>query len=210
MARSPRYRALLVRLTELRRHLLPQQFDPTKPYSERQYDRIRAYRLLTHAEIEACIEDLVVGTVTSAWGGWKQDARPRTCLVALVAYYEGNLGGPPETLNPPQQTKKVLIHLSDRLDQARNHHVNHVVGSNNGIREANLLALLLPVGVLESDINKTWLATIDSFGAIRGTTAHQSGRTQQQPDPEQELQNVRDIAQGLAPLDARLTELQKA
>src|SRR5690242_16726393 len=92
VARSTRYRALLPRLSELRGHLLPAKFDPTSPYSDRQYDRVRGYRLLAHAEIEACIEDLVRDTVIAAWTGWSTDARPRTCLMALVAYYEGDLG----------------------------------------------------------------------------------------------------------------------
>jgi hypothetical protein len=208
MARSARYRALSPRLTELRRHLLPAQFDPTQPYSPRQVDRIRGYRLLAHAEIEACIEDLVAATVTAAWTGWKADGQARTCLIALVAYYEGDLGGPPATLAP--QSKKVLVHLAERIDRARNHHVNQVVQRNHGIRERNLLALLLPVGVRDGDLDKTWLATIDSFGAQRGDTAHQSGRTQQQPDPQQELQTVQAIASGLAKLDATLSALHRA
>ncbi len=208
MARSARYRALTPRLRELRRHLLPAEFDPTRPYSDRQVDRVRGYRLLAHAEIEACIEDMVTAAVTAAWTGWQADARPRTCLMALVAYYEGDLGGPPETLDPAKRSKKVLVHLADRIDRARKHHVNQVVRGNNGIKERNLLALLLPVGVLEADLDKTWLATIDSFGSQRGDTAHQSGRAQQQPDPQQELKTVQSIAAGLAKVDARLTGLQ--
>lgn len=208
MARSARYRALLPRLTELRRHLLPVRFDPTLPYSNRQVDRIRGYRLLAHAEFEACIEDLVRSTVDAAWTGWQMDGKPRTALIALVAYYEGDLGGPPDTLTPAQQSKKALVHLADRIDKARNYHVNQVVRRNDGIRERNLLALLLPVGVLERDLDKTWLATIDSFGGLRGDTAHQSGRAQQLPDPQQELQSVQAIAVGLGKLDLRLTALR--
>lgn len=207
MPQSARYRALGPRITELRHHLLPATFDPTLPYSDRQDDRIRGFRLLAHAELEACIEDLVRETVVSAWKGWQSDQKPRTCLMALVAYYEGDLGSLPDRLDPTKPGKK-LIHLADRVDRARNHHINQVVFKNHGIREPNLLSMLLPVGILESDINRTWLATIDSFGTERGATAHQSGRAQQKPDPEQELRTVRAIAKGLAALDSRLTALR--
>lgn len=208
MARSLRYRTLGPRLTELRRHMLPIEFDPTTPYSDRQNDRILGYRLLAHAELEACIEDLVVETVSAAWKGWLTDSKPRTCLTALVAFYSGDLGGPPSSLTPGQPKATQLIRLQDRIDKARNHHVNHVVRQNHGVREKNLLALLLPVGVTDGDLNKTWLATIDSFGRERGGTAHRSGRTQQRPDPERELVTVLQIAEGLKDLDERLGALR--
>jgi hypothetical protein len=210
VARSARYRLLIPRLAELRQHLLPAEFDPTQAYSDRQLDRVFGYRLLAHAEFESCIEDLVRETVTTAWKGWVADGRPRTCLMALVAYYEGDLGRPPETFTPQQKSKKMLIHLAERVDKARNHHINQVVRNNHGITESDLLALLLPVGVLESDINKTWLATINSFGSQRGDTAHQTGRAQQKPDPQNELRTVREIATGLEQLDRRLTALHSA
>jgi hypothetical protein len=90
MARPARYRALLPRLHELRVHLLPAKLDPIPAYAPRQLDRILAYRLLAHAELEHCLEQLVSDAVTAAWNGYRNDHRPRTCLTALVAYYEGS------------------------------------------------------------------------------------------------------------------------
>lgn len=94
MARSRRYVELLSRLGELRRHLLPAKFDPTKPYSRRQYDRVHSYRLLAHAEFESCLEDLARATAQTAWLGFRVDGQPRTCLTALVAFHEGNWSSP--------------------------------------------------------------------------------------------------------------------
>ena len=57
------------------------------------------------------------------------------------------------------------------------------MGKNHGIKEKNILGLLLPIRLSMSDINQTWLATIDSFGSDQGNTAHRSVRAYQPPDP---------------------------
>jgi hypothetical protein len=205
MAQSSRFRELRTRVTELREHLLPRTFDPTGVYTDRQYDRARAFRVLAHAEIEACLEDLGVETVNVCYGAWQTDRRARRSLMALLAYYEGNLGGPGDRLGAPGTTGP----LRDRLKMVRDQYVRQVRVENHGIREKNILSILLPAGILESDLDRTWLATVDSFGAQRGETAHRSGRTQQPPDPAQEVLTVRTIVAGLAPLDAKLVSLRR-
>lgn len=208
MARSPRYRSLLTRLTELRRHLLPSAFDPTSPYTPRQVDRTFAYRLLAHAELEHCLEQLVVFTVAEAWSRYRSDHKPRTSLLALVAYYEGQLGGPPETLQPGAVAKKVLSSLDERIDKARHHHVGFVVRQNNGMTERNVLRLLMPVGVHGHELDPAWLNDVEAFSVARGSAAHQSGRVQQIPDPETEYKRVHSIARGMRHIDERLTNLR--
>jgi hypothetical protein len=208
VARSGRYRALLTRLRELRWHLLPQKFDPTAAYSPRQVDRILAYRLLAHAELEHCLEQLVTQTVGEAWTRYKTDRRPRTCLTALVSYYEGNLGGPPDTLNPLQPSKKLLIELDARIDKARVHHLNQIVRNTNSLNEKAMLRLLMPVGIRAGDFEAGWLSEAEAFTDARGSTAHQSRRAQQIPDPESEYKRVRTVAAGIAAIDRRLTALR--
>jgi hypothetical protein len=205
--RSTRYRLLLTRLTELRHHLLPAQFDPTASHSPRQIDRILAYRLLAHAEIEHCLEQLVQTTVTAAWSGYKIDRKPRTCLTALIAYYEGQLGGPPGTL-ASKKSSKIIVDLDDRIDKARHHHIESVIRQNNGMTEKNVLRLLMPVGIRASELDPSWLTDAGAFSADRGTAAHQTGRVQQIPDPGSEFNRVRRIAEGLRAIDARLTVLR--
>jgi len=80
---------------------------------------------------------------------------------------------------------------------------------NHGIKERNVLKLLLPVGIREHEIETAWLATIDSFGSDRGTTAHQSAsKPQALPDPKSELETVKAIVKGMIPIDRRLAELR--
>jgi hypothetical protein len=198
----------LGRLRELRQHLLPGQLDPTRSYSVRQIDRVLAYRVLTHAELEHCMEQLVAETVTAAWKGYAADHKPRTCLLALLAYYEGQLGGPPETLSPGQNRRKFHLHLQDRINQARDHHLGTVVRNNHGISETNVLRLLMPVGIGAADLDQTWLNDATAYSAARNQVAHQTGRVQQIPDPAGELDRVRKLALGLEPIDARLGELR--
>lgn len=206
MARSPRLRALESRLTQLRRHFLPRTFSPTGQYTDRQYDQARGYRLLAHAEIEACIEDLVADLVTTAYKAWQTDRRPRACIIALLAYHGESLGPVPEGISTrPGGASETPLRV--RVDIARKVYVNHVRQPNNGVREKDVLKLLLPVGILESDLNSAWLQTIDSFGDLRGTTAHQALKTQQPLDPAQELRMVTEIVTGLRAIDEKLQNL---
>jgi hypothetical protein len=188
--------------------LLPATLDPTSSYSRRQVDRILGYRVLAHAEMEHCLERLVTTTVKVAWAAYRSDRRPRTCLLALLAYYEGELGGPPRTLTPPQKSKRLLMNLDDRIDRARNYHVGVVVRENHGLSEQNILRLVMPVGVASNELDPVWLADATSFTEDRGQAAHRSGSLQQVPDPTSELRRVRELAKGLAPVDKRLVALR--
>jgi hypothetical protein len=201
MARSVRFRELQVRATELRLHLLPRT-DPTGSYTARQYDRVRAFRLLAHAEIEACLEDLAVAAATRCYSDWCTDGRPRTVLLALAAYHDRQFPAiPASTTVVPSDS------LDMRIETAKNDYCTRIIGRNNGIRERNVLGILLPVGVAAADFDPGWLATIDSFGSQRGDTAHRAGRTQQPPDPVSEADTVHQIIEGIRTVDARLEEL---
>ncbi len=100
-----------------------------------------------------------------------------------------------------------LIHVEEMTAQATTAY-NRAVSLNNGIRESNILQLLLPIGLLCSEINSTWLSTTDSFGAKRGETAHTSFQAQVQPDPVTEQATVKQILGGLLVLDERIKKLR--
>lgn len=206
MARSQRLRTFETRLGELRRHLLPRPFDPTGSYTDRQFDRTRAYRLLAHAEIECCIEDLATTAVNRACSSWQADRRARQCVIALLAYHEEGLGPVPEEISTSRASPRPL---RARVEIARQTYNDWVRNKNHGVREKNVLRLLLPAGVLESDLDPAWLQIIDGFGDARGDTAHQPQRTQQPPDPASEYNTVSAIVAGMRKLDILLTELSK-
>jgi hypothetical protein len=159
--------------------------------------------VLAHAEIEACLEDFGVQTVNAAYQGWAADNRPRTTLTALMAFTKAKATGVPDSLRLEQRHT-----LRGRLDEARRNYVTWVKTKNHGIREANVLGILLPAGIREHEINPAWLQTIDSFGGDRGDTAHQAGRPETPPHPVTEFATVRTIIKGLVPLDERLQKLR--
>jgi hypothetical protein len=183
--------------------MLPAQFEPTGSYSPRVFDRTRGYRLLAHAEIEACLEDLVTSLINDAYSEWLLDRQPRQSLFALLAYHEGTLGPVPDAISSTGSSARPL---RARVKDARDAYVTRV-RRNNGIRERDVLRLLLPVGVLESELDSAWLQEIDAFGEARGDAAHQALRTQQPPDPATEYEVVCDVVAGLRKIDARLTAL---
>jgi hypothetical protein len=205
MARSLRLRQLERRLAELRRFMLPARFESTGSYTDRQFDRARGYRLLAHAEIEACIEDLALSVIQTAYNSWRLDYRPRHSILTLLAYYEDSLGSVPTTISSAGAS---TTPLRTRVERARNQYIASV-RKNHGIREANVLRLLLPIGVMESDLDGAWLQQIDAFGSARGNTAHQGGRAQQPPDPATEYATVSNILAGLRKVDVRLSALAR-
>lgn len=199
MARSQEYRTLRVRITQLRNHFLPRPFNPTGSYSARQFDRARAFRLLAHAEIESYLEAVSFETAIKAYDAWQVRGMVTEPLISMVAYTESSLGKIPETTprtGPPD--------LQTRIEKSKNSLTRYSTSQNNGIRESNILRLLLPVGIREADIDSIWLSTIDSFGKDRGVTAHSTSRVSNPPDPKSEFDKVTQIVDGLVDIDRKL------
>ena len=203
MASSKSFRDLRARIRELRSHFLPKRFDDTGTYTKRQIDRVRAFRVLAHAEIEWYLEEIVVDTANKAFEAWKQHGRITKPLVAMVAYSNARL-----TAVPKSKSLRNAPTLACRIEKSRNELTRHGKSRNHGIREKNILGLLLPVGIGVSEIDPTWLSTTDSFGQVRGETAHLSNRVYHPPDPKNEFDIVSQVVEGLSKIDERLVELQ--
>jgi hypothetical protein len=163
-----------------------------------QYDKVRAYRLLAHAEVESYLEDRARDVVNNAFNKWRADRRPRAVLMSVMAFHLQQEG------LSAQKLREVLDgtrqHVADAVNSATRAY-NKMLGDNNGIKEENVLRILLPLGIDAADIDPAWLTTIHDFGRTRGETAHTSFRTQQPPDPEGEFKVVSDIAAGLRKID---------
>ena len=85
-----------------------------------------------------------------------------------------------------------------------------VIKENHGVKEANLLALLLPIGISTDDLDPIFLATMNSFGEQRGRFAHSSAatyQTQQPPDPQNELSNITQILSYISDIDQLISAL---
>jgi hypothetical protein len=212
MSPSPRYVALKEQIARLRRDLLPAAFEPTGNYSDTQNTRTIAFRVLAHAEIEAFVEDRVEEAAAAALRGWAKSGISRRCLLALLAFSARDGEGPPSSLAAPQPSKvkewPEKLELNERIRRIGATFFA-LIKRNHGIKEENLLALLLPIGVGASSLDPVWVADMTSFGELRGEAAHKSlaGRTVQQPDPKAELERVEGLVLGLEGVDELISAL---
>lgn len=213
MKRSERFRRLELELRELRRHLLPHKFDKTGEYPARILSRATAYRVLAHAEIESYLEDRAKEIVRAALRSWKEHGRLSRPLMCLLGFAGRQLDHPPLTLLPEQANQndvwEAKLKINRKLqDASRAFH--NVIGDNHGVKEANLLRLLLPVGIDPDDLDPVWVSLMNTFGELRGEAAHTSRsgwKTSQPPDPESEYATVRKVVEGLRQVDHKLNLL---
>lgn len=198
MGCSADFRALKRRLSVLRARFLPRKFSQMGAYSAKQLDRARAYCLLAHAEIEHYLEKRAREIVVSAMRKWRESRYVSHTLVHLACNINGNRVGLPTKLGCPESVTSIL-------QEAVNQYF-HSLDTNHGIRIENILRILLPIGVRESDLDPVWLSTIDAFGGRRGRAAHSSAVTYT-IDPQDELNTVKSIMDGLRELDQLLNRM---
>jgi len=206
MAKSKEYSILTSQLANLREHLLPSKFDPTGVYSSRKLKRAIAYRVLAHAELEAYFEGRVKEIALAALRKWKTSGTPSSVLMALLAFSGKEMECPPPSLAPPQPSQVAAWEEKKRLGKRVESAASaffHVINNNHGIKELNLLKLLLPIGFSVDKLDPVWLADMDSFGAARGQYAHLSSATMV-INPEDELKRIKLLLKGVQQVDSDL------
>lgn len=219
---SPRFSSLSRRIYELRRNLLPRNFDPVGLYSDRVYERTRAFRVLAHAEFEAYIEDRCLDILHQAHLEWKSTGAIRPCLLSLMAHHEAIakpssptggtvpklLGSIPDELSDLSDSSKKYPTLASKIEIAKKHYSTYVREKNHGIKERNLLILLLPLGVLKQEIDSAWLLATEGWATERGKVAHTSAsaKMQVQIDPKAEFNTVLQVLAGFKKMDSILNQ----
>ncbi len=212
MPKSARFRTLSKELSRLKKQFLP-KINPTGFYSDRQLALTLAYRVLAHAEIEAYLEDRAWEVIINAKKNWDHTGKPCRTLISLVAFSGQVMEIPPDTLTPVKPSKAVpleKIKLNKKIELSINC-FKRVIDQNHGVKEANLLALLLPIGIDSDDLDPALLATMNTFGEQRGVVAHSSAisyKTIQPPDPNTELNTVQQITTGLLQVDELINHLR--
>jgi hypothetical protein len=166
MSNTRRYIQLSRRINTIENAYLP-AVNPLGNYSSKQQDDLRAYLLLVHAEIEAYFEEISENKAKSAFRYWELNRTMSNVLLALVSFCENSF--------TDQE-------LETRINKALTSYI-HKLKKNHGIRERNLLEILLPVGIEYSSIDTTWLNTMTFFGSNRGDVAHSTASVQQPLDP---------------------------
>ncbi|MFC3158783.1 hypothetical protein SAMN05443633_11528 [Chryseobacterium arachidis] len=166
MAKSRRLKQLESRILFLEREILP----PTKihgNYTKKEQDLIKSFILLSHAEIEAFIEDIAKEKIQNSIRLWNSGRNKSHCLKSVLAFIGHEIN-----FDNDSNSKQ----LSYRINKIVVHYLNAVIDKNHGVKESNILKVLLPLGIELSQIDTTWLNTMDSFGATRGLFAHASNR----------------------------------
>ncbi len=200
---SARYRSLQLNVARLEKRFLPKKL--SGPFTDRQHDLARGFRLLAHAEVESYLEDRCRAVARTAVRQFKTDGKPRLVVWSLISFqlvqselnenhFKNHYGG-------------VADHLDSVVTKAYNTY-EYVLLQNHGIRESNVLRMLLPIGFARDEIEATWLSTIDSFGSNRGETAHTPYKPTQLVDPKGEKGTVGQILAGLVNVDDVFSRLK--
>lgn len=213
---SSRYKEMISNIESLRKFLLPEFFDPTGNYEDS--DRVCAlaisFRVLSHAEIESYLEDRAMSATVQAWEAWSKYGIATRTALSLIAFSGTEMSAPPETLQAKQISQekgwKEKIDIDSKLKLAITKYNNHVKRKNHGVKEENILAIFLPIGIRPEKIDQTLLADLNSFGESRGFAAHSNTkRAQQGIDPKSEHDRVVNITTALVELDREIDTLFK-
>lgn len=200
MANSSRFRSLQARVNELRGRFLPAVFSPSGQYSATELDHARAFRVLVHAELEYFFEERALDIADRAFDLLRTKSRPSRPIIHLLSNIVGSYTGLPTKLGTPTTS----LSIAGKVVQQYKHGINN----NHGIRISNLLQILLPIGILESEIDSVWLSTTDGFGAKRGATAHSSS-IMYTIDPQDDFNTVTQIMSGVSDIDQLLNSIKK-
>ncbi|MFM6673012.1 MAG: HEPN domain-containing protein, partial [Dolichospermum sp.] len=191
MPESDKFITLRTQLNRLKDEFLP-EISPTSSYSESQLSRTAAYRVLAHAEIESYLEERAWTIVIDAKKAWETGKTTRT-LICLLGFSDLTMDKPPDTLKKPSNVKQdnhdKRLEITEKINSAIKS-FKKVIDNNHGLKEKNILALLLPIGIDSDDLDPAWLADMNTFGEKRGLVAHTSATsymTIQTPDPANEL-----------------------
>jgi hypothetical protein len=186
------YAELKRRLDRLASSLLPND-RLAGDYPDNEKDRIHAYVVLAHAELEVYLEKLVLFAADQA----KRKSSATVCqpIMSRLIFYKS-------------------AQAKDKLETATLESINgafsffeKVVERNNGIKSTNILQLFLPLGVNHSDLDPILLANLDAFGIMRGQIAHTAARLEQGASPSSEKSRVINIIQDLSHLDQKVRQL---
>lgn len=213
MTDSKRYKELKSASVKLRRDMLPNYFKKNQNYTREHITRTIAYHILIHAEIEAYIENRSWDIALAAKEKWDNEKKATRIILALLAFSGLSMDKPPHSILPDQPSQldswEERIRLSSKVTRAANGFYL-VITNNHGIKEANVIRMLLPIGVNPDELDTVLLADLNSYGETRGYFAHthyQEYRATMQIDPKEEFDNARRIIENIASIDEILNNL---
>ncbi len=190
------YTRLCRRIKRLENCYLPKKVNPLGCYTTKEEDNIRAYSLLTHAELEYYFEAISVKKVDDALKKWQANKRYNSpILLSLCCFIE-------HTDRVKNETS-----LEGKIRQIVGRY-RETISKNNGIKDNNIRDILIPIGITESDMNNTWLNTLNSFGRTRGGIAHTCASVHTVPNHNDIKNDIQNILADLKTLDLIINALK--
>ena len=190
------YTNLKHRLDKLKRVYLPRTFSATGSYKDPTYEKVRAYKVLAHAEMEYYFEQTALSIARLAYEKWNAEKKASTPIIALVAYHTGQFSQIPEQHDGNHSEEDI----SFRIHTSYSQYNSLIRDKNNGIKEKNILNIFLPIGVQSNEIDVDMLTALNNFGSERGMIAH-STRSSNITTPEDALNSVNDLMSYIGTFD---------
>lgn len=166
---TPHYEALITSIKNMKP--LIRQVNPLFCETPLQTLKVRSYILLSHAALEEYLEDLCKDVASIAVRKYKQHGNITNALLGLIS------SGLLDDISIGKAKKKVkqdLFHNIEIFATEALTQFHSVINNNNGIKKANQLSLLLPIGVDPESTDFATLAALDAFGTKRGDVAHKA------------------------------------
>ena len=169
--KSQLFKELQRRLKVIKKNLMPKS-NFLGNYTAMQIDKFYGFRLLAHAELEAYFEQRAIEILDSAKNMFL-NGKNNIVIISLLTYIDTNDFEINTCVNSPNRASK-LKDLNTIVNTTISKYHKEILSKNNGIKEKNILKILLPIGVLATQLDSSWLSTLDSYGAKRGDVAHNS------------------------------------
>lgn len=204
---SNAFKSLSGNVKALRQQFLPKRFKITGNYDDRVFVGVVAFRVLSHGALEEYFEARATELARMAHVSYRDTGRMSVTAGCLIAFSGGEMRLPPETIDAPQPTKAANwaseIDIMQRVGACASKYIARVKNDNHGVRERNLLSILLPIGIRHDKIDRLLISELDNFGRIRGEYAHSGVVThvRRRPDPKDELLKVRKIIELIRTID---------
>lgn len=170
---SAHFSNLTSSVQELRRIYLDDALAATVPTPDHQ-ELARAFVTFTHSELEYYVEEACRELAQEAFKA-AVAGNYGMASIAMVNFSGLEALGGGSTLS--SAGKKQARRLSTRFGAAHSALIK-TIDSNNGVREKNLAALAIPLGLDAGNIDNTWLNELDAFCSFRGAFAHMSRTSQ--------------------------------
>ncbi|MCV2367021.1 HEPN domain-containing protein [Roseateles oligotrophus] len=170
---SASFNNLVESIQELKRIYLNDALGTPSPTYDHQ-ELARAFVTLVHSELEYYVEEALRDLANAALSSAATGTFGRTSI-ALLAFngMQGLTGG--AVLSSGK--RKAPRRLATRFGEAHSALVKTLDG-NNGVREKNIAAMAIPLGLDPTNVDNTWLNDLDAFCSTRGAFAHMSRTSQ--------------------------------